>query len=336
MRTSYAAGIGPGQLARRLPRHPQGRALPRVPARRVQRDDGLARRERRAGRDLERHAVLLAGLGADPAARRVAAPRPRLDVGDDAAAPARAARAARSSSASRRRSTAARAIVTLSESSKDEIVRRLRLRPSNITVVPPGHRPVVLARRHARSVAARGRGRPARAGEAVRRARSTRSPTSRRGAPDLRAVIVGEGYERDALERRIAEVGADDWISLPGRVDDATLLDLYRRAWVLASASRARGLGDDDHRGGRVRHARGRHSHRRPQRRGRRRRLRRARRRATRRSRPHSNACCATTRSARAARRRTRSSTRRTSRGPRLRAGRSKSSRPRRCRHRTA
>ena len=61
--------------------------------------------------------------------------------------------------------------------------------------------------------------------------------------PDLRAVIVGEGYERDALERRIAELGAGDWISLPGRVDDATLLDLYRRAWVLASASRHEGWG---------------------------------------------------------------------------------------------
>jgi glycosyltransferase involved in cell wall biosynthesis len=60
---------------------------------------------------------------------------------------------------------------------------------------------------------------------------------------DLRAVIVGDGYERDALERRIAEVGASDWISLPGRVDAATLLDLYRRAWVLASASRHEGWG---------------------------------------------------------------------------------------------
>jgi len=44
---------------------------------------------------------------------------------------------------------------------------------------------------------------------------------------DLRAVIVGEGYERDALQRRIAEVGAGDWISMPGRVDASTLLDLY-------------------------------------------------------------------------------------------------------------
>ena len=61
--------------------------------------------------------------------------------------------------------------------------------------------------------------------------------------PSLEAVIVGEGYERDALERHIHEVGADDWISLPGRVDEAALIDLYRHAWVLASASAHEGWG---------------------------------------------------------------------------------------------
>ena len=45
---------------------------------------------------------------AEPARGGVAAPRPRLDVGDDAAAPARRARPHASSSGSRRRSTAAR------------------------------------------------------------------------------------------------------------------------------------------------------------------------------------------------------------------------------------
>ena len=133
-------------------------------------------------------------------------------------------------------------IVTLSQSSKDEIARRLRLRPSNITVVPPGidasfraggardPSPLVVA-----------------VGRLVRVKRfdvlieALAKVKSRR--PGLRAVIVGEGYERDALERRIAELGAGDWISLPGRVDDAALIDLYRRAWVLASASRHEGWG---------------------------------------------------------------------------------------------
>jgi glycosyltransferase involved in cell wall biosynthesis len=56
-------------------------------------------------------------------------------------------------------------------------------------------------------------------------------------------VIVGDGYEREALEAQVRELGAGDWISFPGRVDAATLLDLYRRAWVLASASAHEGWG---------------------------------------------------------------------------------------------
>jgi len=61
--------------------------------------------------------------------------------------------------------------------------------------------------------------------------------------PDLRAVIVGDGYERESLETHLREVGADDWITFAGRVDDAALVDLYRRAWVLASASAHEGWG---------------------------------------------------------------------------------------------
>jgi glycosyltransferase involved in cell wall biosynthesis len=59
----------------------------------------------------------------------------------------------------------------------------------------------------------------------------------------LRAVIVGEGYERDRLESQIAELDATDWITLPGRIADDQLLSLYRRAWVLASASAHEGWG---------------------------------------------------------------------------------------------
>jgi glycosyltransferase involved in cell wall biosynthesis len=61
--------------------------------------------------------------------------------------------------------------------------------------------------------------------------------------PMLRAVLVGEGYEREDLERHVHEVGADDWITFAGRVDEAALIDLYRRAWVLASASAHEGWG---------------------------------------------------------------------------------------------
>jgi glycosyltransferase involved in cell wall biosynthesis len=61
--------------------------------------------------------------------------------------------------------------------------------------------------------------------------------------PDLEAVIVGEGYQRETLETLLRERGAEDWISLPGRVDDDDLIDLYRRAWVVASTSAREGWG---------------------------------------------------------------------------------------------
>jgi glycosyltransferase involved in cell wall biosynthesis len=61
--------------------------------------------------------------------------------------------------------------------------------------------------------------------------------------PELRAVIIGEGYERAALETRRAELGADEWIDLPGRVSDDELVDWYRRAWVVASSSQREGWG---------------------------------------------------------------------------------------------
>jgi glycosyltransferase involved in cell wall biosynthesis len=61
--------------------------------------------------------------------------------------------------------------------------------------------------------------------------------------PDLRAVIIGEGYERPALEALRAELGADDWVSLPGHVPPDELVSWYRRAWVVASSSQREGWG---------------------------------------------------------------------------------------------
>jgi glycosyltransferase involved in cell wall biosynthesis len=61
--------------------------------------------------------------------------------------------------------------------------------------------------------------------------------------PGLRAIIAGEGYERPMLEDLIRKHGAEGWISLPGYVDQAELIDLYRRAWVVASSSLREGWG---------------------------------------------------------------------------------------------
>jgi glycosyltransferase involved in cell wall biosynthesis len=65
----------------------------------------------------------------------------------------------------------------------------------------------------------------------------------RRRNPTLEAVLVGDGPERPEVESRIRELGCADWLHLAGRVDGDHLLDLYRRAWVLASASSAEGWG---------------------------------------------------------------------------------------------
>jgi glycosyltransferase involved in cell wall biosynthesis len=56
-------------------------------------------------------------------------------------------------------------------------------------------------------------------------------------------VIVGDGYERLALEQQISDLDAGSWVRLAGHVSDAELLALYRRAWLVVSASIAEGWG---------------------------------------------------------------------------------------------
>lgn len=134
-------------------------------------------------------------------------------------------------------------IVTLSESSKSEIVSKLKLPAANIRVVPPGIDPSFTPdgtpKADSPLVLAAGRLVPVKRFHLLIDALVAIRPLH----PGMRAVIVGEGYERDALERQIADLGAQEWISLPGRLDDAALRELYRQAWVLASASAHEGWG---------------------------------------------------------------------------------------------
>ncbi len=133
-------------------------------------------------------------------------------------------------------------IVTLSTSSRDEIVELLRLDPDRIAVAPPGVDPRYAPggeRSATPLVVAVGRLVPVKRFDLLLHALAEAKATQ----PDLRAVIIGEGYERPALERQRDELGADDWLSLPGHVDDDQLLDWYRRAWVVASSSQREGWG---------------------------------------------------------------------------------------------
>jgi glycosyltransferase involved in cell wall biosynthesis len=61
--------------------------------------------------------------------------------------------------------------------------------------------------------------------------------------PDLQLVIVGEGPLRPVLEAHIAGHHAHDWIHLAGRLSHEDLVDLYRRSWLVTSASLAEGWG---------------------------------------------------------------------------------------------
>jgi glycosyltransferase involved in cell wall biosynthesis len=133
-------------------------------------------------------------------------------------------------------------IVTLSESSKHELVHDMHFDPARVQVVHPGvdtrfspggpksATPLVLGV---------GRLVPVKRFHLLVDALTALKPR----IPALEAVIVGEGYEREVIESLVSERGAEEWISLPGRVDDDELIDLYRRAWVVASASAREGWG---------------------------------------------------------------------------------------------
>ena len=66
---------------------------------------------------------------------------------------------------------------------------------------------------------------------------------ARERVPDLTLTIVGDGPERDALVERAGRLGGRDWVQFAGRLDHDDLVDVYRRSWIVASASLAEGWG---------------------------------------------------------------------------------------------
>lgn len=133
-------------------------------------------------------------------------------------------------------------IVTLSESSKLELEHKLRFKSKRIHVVPPGIEDRFAPGGHKSPtplVVAVGRLVPVKRFGVLIDALSDIKARH----PGLRAIIIGDGYEREMLETQIRALGAGSWIALPGRVDDATLVEAYRRAWVVASVSAHEGWG---------------------------------------------------------------------------------------------
>jgi glycosyltransferase involved in cell wall biosynthesis len=133
-------------------------------------------------------------------------------------------------------------IVTLSSSSKEEIVKMLGLPTDRISVVPPGVDPRFRpggSRSPRPLVVAVGRL------VAVKRFDMLIDVLVKLRArhPDLDAVIVGEGYERPSLEGRIQAADAAEWLTLAGHLADEELTSLYRKAWVVTSSSLREGWG---------------------------------------------------------------------------------------------
>ena len=133
-------------------------------------------------------------------------------------------------------------IVTLSSSSKHDIVEQLRLRPERIDVVPPGVDPRFTPggeRSPRPMVVAVGRLVPVKRYDLLVRA----CAEARRRIPDLELVIVGDGYERPTLTELVRQLDAESWVTFAGFLRDGEVVDLYRQAWVVASASAREGWG---------------------------------------------------------------------------------------------
>jgi glycosyltransferase involved in cell wall biosynthesis len=133
-------------------------------------------------------------------------------------------------------------LVTLSLSSRAEIIELLGMRPGMVSVVEPGLDPVFSPggeRSPSPLVLAVGRLVPVKRFDRLIEAVAS----LRRRRPDLECLIVGEGMERHRLEALRHDLSADDYVHLPGRLEPAQLVEAYRRAWVLASTSVREGWG---------------------------------------------------------------------------------------------
>ncbi len=133
-------------------------------------------------------------------------------------------------------------IVTVSNSSRREIIDILGLPAKNITVASPGiddtFVPLGPKADHPLIVSVGRLMPPKRFDEMIRIAQQVRQTHK-----DLELVVVGDGYERPNLQQIVSDLDAHDWVRIAGRVSADELLWLYQRAWILTSASSAEGWG---------------------------------------------------------------------------------------------
>ncbi len=134
------------------------------------------------------------------------------------------------------------AIITPSKSVKSDVLSRMKFKDSQVKVVHPGIDPFFFStpnRSANPTVITVGRLVP------VKRVPLLIEILKevKKAVPELRAIIVGDGYEKEIVIDSVNNADASSWITLKGRVSDQDLLDLYRSSWLHVSASSREGWG---------------------------------------------------------------------------------------------
>ena len=132
-------------------------------------------------------------------------------------------------------------VLTPSDATRDELLE-LGFRPERVQAIPNGVDPSFCpggARSKVPLVLAVGRLAPVKRFEAL----VDSVVHARRVVPGLKLQIVGSGPLEGPLREQIARHGAQEYIHFLGHVGHQELIDLYRSAWVVSSASLAEGWG---------------------------------------------------------------------------------------------
>jgi glycosyltransferase involved in cell wall biosynthesis len=131
--------------------------------------------------------------------------------------------------------------VTPSDATRDELLE-LGFHRDRVVAVPNGIDPMFTPggpKSSAPSIVAVGRLAPVKRFDLLLDAVAV----ARRQVPDLVLTIVGDGPEREHLRAHADTLDGSGWVRWAGRVGQADLVELYRRAWIVASASLAEGWG---------------------------------------------------------------------------------------------
>ena len=132
-------------------------------------------------------------------------------------------------------------MLTPSDATRAELLT-LGFRPDKVTAVPNGVEPFFQPgeeRSPVPLVVAVGRLAPVKRFDRMIEA----AVVAHRRHPQMEFAIVGEGPELERLQGIVAAHGAQQWITFPGRLTNEALRTVYRRAWLVASASLAEGWG---------------------------------------------------------------------------------------------